>query len=105
MRPAAHGPSSGRSWASRQRSTTSGSRSCAANSEPARVPMAQERRLHVAIVVPQFPLERYARGYPHMVETIERLTEKCDVDVIALRDRTAHGPYRMAGAEAPSGNA
>lgn len=62
------------------------------------MPPASESRLHVALVVPYFPLERHERGYPHVMETIERLAAECDVDVIALRDQEAHAPYRMAGA-------
>ena len=60
--------------------------------------LVPKRRLHVAIVAPHFPLERHERGYPHVMETIERLTAGCDVDVIALRDGTPHAAYRMAGA-------
>jgi glycosyltransferase involved in cell wall biosynthesis len=64
--------------------------------------VAQEdaRRLRVAFVVPYFPLDRFEKGYPHVMDAIEWLGTRCDLEVVALRDATAHGPYRMAGTRA-----
>ena len=58
------------------------------------------RRLRIALVVPYFPLERYEKGFPHVMDTIERLAQTCDIDVVSLRDSTAHGAYKMAGTRA-----
>ena len=59
---------------------------------------SRARRLHVAIIVPGFVLERDDPGMPAVVDLVERLAAVHDCDVIALRYPPARPGYRVAGA-------
>ena len=56
------------------------------------------RRLHIAIVVPGFVLERDDPGMPAVVDLVERLAAVHDCDIVALRHPPARPAYRLAGA-------
>lgn len=56
------------------------------------------QRLHIAIVIPGFVIERDDPGLPAVVDLIERLSTVHECHVVALRYPPARDPYVVAGA-------